>query len=223
MKISCDVGIFKKKYFLSILFAIFVIIISITRESQASINRMLGANIITSWSATYLNIDSGSVTVNENSTWAYATAIGCFFDYKTTPHISYRTSWFSFPSFINKDYNNFNTTNTEVNLHVIGFSLLRHFNIIDNDSDIWFGSGIYWQFSAFENIDSYTMYATLSFGFDYKISEDVYLCPELVAGLGMKLIRRSEDDEISIDVPTGANFSSSGLVVFFKLGAAKAF
>ena len=218
MKTGCGHGIFKKKHLIGILF---VIIISISGDLQASLNRMMGPNLITSWSSSYLIIDSGSATVNDKSAWTSATAVGWFFDYKTTPHVSFRTSWFCFPSFINKDYDNFNRDNREVNLHDIGFSLLRHFNI--SDIDLWFGSGIYWQFSTFSNINSYTLYATLSFGIDYEITDGLYLCPEIVTGLGMKLIKRSEQDKVEIEVPTGSNFSSNGFVVFFKLGVAKAF
>ena len=218
MKANCDSRIIKKQYLIGILL---VIIISISGDSQAALNRMMGPNFIASWSSSYLIIDSGSATVNDKSEWTYATAMGWFLDYKTTPHISFRTSWFCFPSFINKDFDNFNRDNREVNLHDIGFSILRHFN--NTDIDLWFGSGIYWQFSTFGDINSYTIYATLSFGLDSEIYEDIYLCPEIVTGLGMKLIKRSEQDKVEIEVPTGSNFSSNGFVVFFKLGVAKAF
>ena len=212
--------IIKKKYLIGILFAVIIICVS-ERDSEAAIRRMIGPNIIMSWSSSYLTIDSGSATVSDQATWDYATAAGLFFDYMTTPHISFRTSWFCFPGVINKNYGNFDTGKREIILHDIGFSLLRHFNIVD--IDLWFGAGMYWQFSTFSDIDSYIMYAVLSFGFDYEISEDIYLCPEFVTGVGARLIKKSANEGVEIPLPTRKDFSSSGFTIFFKLGVAKAF
>ena len=212
--------IIKRKYLISILFIV-TIINAAERDSQAAMRRMMGPNIAMSWSSSYFRIDSGSVTMADQSSWNYATAIGWFFDYMTTPYISFRINWICFPSIINKSYDNFNNTKSEINLHDLGFTLLRHLNI--DYMNLWFGAGLYWQFSTPANIDSYILYSILSFGLDYEISEDIYLCPEFITGVGMRLIKKSEDEDIVIDVPSGRNFSSNGFVMFFKLGIAKAF
>ena len=220
MKIGSDFGIIKKKYLISILFAA-AIISAAERDSEAAIRRMMGPNITMSWASSYFAINSGSVTVDDKSSWNYATALGWFFDYMATPYISYRLNWFFFPSAINRNYDNFdNSSKSEINLHDIGFSLLRHFDM--GDANLWFGAGVYWQFSTFGDVDSYIMYAVLSLGFDYEINEDIFLCPEFITGVGTRIIKKNEDT-VNIDVPTGKNFSSSGFVILFKLGVAKAF
>lgn len=220
MKIAYDFWIIKKKNLITILFV--VIISAAYRDSEAAIRRMMGPNVTMSLSSSYLNIDSSSVTVNDKSSWDYATAAGCFFDYMTTPYISFRVNWFFFPSIINRDYDNYSNSKSEINLHDLGFSLLRHFNIIDA-IDPWFGAGIYWQFATFSDVNSYAVLALLSFGFDYEISEYIYLCPEFVTGIGMRLIKKNENEDLVINVPTWKNFSSNGFVIFFKLGVARAF
>ncbi|MCL2154515.1 MAG: hypothetical protein FWH53_02500 [Leptospirales bacterium] len=212
--------IIKKKYLISILF-IGAIISATGRDSEAAVRIMMGPNVTMSWASSYLIIDSNSVTVSDKSSWHYATALGLFLDYMTTPYISYRINWICFPSVINKSYDNFNSTKSEINLHDVGFSLLRHLNI--DDINLWFGAGLYWQFSTFNNINSYILYSVLSLGFDYEISEDIYLCPEFITGIGMRFIEKSDNEDVVIDVPTGKNFSSNGFVMFFKLGVAKAF
>jgi len=209
----------KKKYLISILFTV-IIISSAYRDSVSATRRMMGPNIIMSWSSSYFIIDSGSVTVNDQAIWTYATGLGWFIDYRTTPYVSFRASWFCFPSVINKSYGNFNNTASEINLHDVGFSLLRYFNIYD--INLWFGAGAYWQFSTLGDINSYVMYPILSLGFNYAINEDTYLCPEFVTGVGMRLIKKSADDVV-IDVPTGRGFSSNGFIMFLKLGVAKTF
>ena len=220
MKISCDFKIIKRKYLIRLLFVV-TIISAADRDSEAAIRRMMGPNITMSWASSYLTINSNSITVNDKSTWSYATAVGWFFDYMATPYVSFRTNWFCFPSVINRSYDNFSNSKSEINLHDVGFSLLRHLDIAD--IDLWFGAGIYWQFSTLSDINSYIMHTVLSFGFDYEINEDIYLCPELITGVGMRLIKKSENKDVVIAVPTGKNFSSSGFLIFFKLGIAKAF
>ncbi|MCL1833107.1 MAG: hypothetical protein FWG49_01270 [Leptospirales bacterium] len=219
MKIGSDFGIIKKKHLIGILFFA-AIIISVGRDSEAAIRRMIGPNITMSWASSYLNMDSSSVTVRNDSSWTYATALGLFFDYMTTPYISFRFNWFFFPSVINRNYDDFNHTKNEISFHDIGFSLLRHFDA--GSMDLWFGAGAYWQFSTLDDIDSYIVYAVLSFGFDYEVSEDIYLCPEFITGIRMRLINKGEEETV-ITAPSGKNFSSSGIIVFFKLGIAKAF
>ena len=62
----------------------------------------------------------------------------------------------------------------------------------------------------------------LSAGFDYEFLEDIYFCPEIVFGIGAGFFKTGEGS-VQVDVPTGPDFSTSGIVIFFKLGVAKSF
>jgi len=200
---------------------IFVIIITASRDSSAGERRMLGPNITMSWASSYLAIESGSVSVQDNASWTYATAPGWFFDYLITPHVSIRTNWFFYPSLLNNDLRDYKETNGKIPLHEAGFSVLRHFSA--GSLNPWFGAGPFVQLATLDDVDSYIVHVILSVGFDYEISEDVYFCPELMGGIGSRLIKSGEDKNVVIDVPTGKGFSSSGIVIFFKIGFGKAF
>jgi len=63
----------------------------------------------------------------------------------------------------------------------------------------------------------------LSVGFDYEISDDTFFSPELMGGIGARIISKSEDQDVQIDVPTGRGFSSSGFILFLKLGVGRVF
>jgi hypothetical protein len=189
-------------------------------DSNAVVRRMIGPNITMSWASSYLAIESGSVTVQNDSSWTYATATGWFFDALLTPYISMRTNWFFYPTPINSKLEDMNKDLGEIPLHEMGFSVLRHFNF--GSLNPWFGAGPFLQFATIDDVNSYILHALLSVGFDYEISEDTFLCPQLMSGLGMKLIS-SKQQSVVIDVPTGKDFSTSGIVIFFKIGVGKAF
>ena len=59
-------------------------------------------------------------------------------------------------------------------------------------------------------------------GLDYEVDEDVFFCPELQFGIGAKIIN-SDEESVVVDLPTGSDFSTSGIIVLFKLGVAKSF
>jgi hypothetical protein len=191
-------------------------------DSHAVVRRMIGPNVTMSYASSYVAIESGSVTVQNNASWTYATATGWFFDALFTPYISLRTNWFFYPTSINSNYKDFNKRPGEIPLHEMGFSVLRHFNL--NPINPWFGAGPFMQFATINDVNSYILHALLSVGFDYEISEDTYFCPELMTGLGMKLVKSQSGQEgVQIDIPTGKDFSTSGIVVFIKIGVGKAF
>ncbi len=198
-----------------------VIIFTAENSSFSAVRRILGPNITMSWASTYLAIESGSITVQNNPTWNSAFAPGWFFDYMITPYISLRTNWFFYPTSLNNNLKNFDKTNGQIPLHELGFSVLRHFDA--GVLNPWFGAGPFVQFATPDDINSYIIHAVLSLGFDYEVSEDVYFCPELMGGLGARLISRGTDENVKIDVPTGRGFSSSGIVIFLKIGVGKAF
>jgi len=210
----------KKKSGIYLFFSIVIVIIAV-ESSTAAVRRMLGSNVTMSWASSYLAIQSNSVTVNNDTPWTYATAPGWFFDYLVTPYISLRSNWFFYPTSLNNNYRSFNKTRGQIPLHEIGFSVLRHFNV--EPLNPWFGAGPFMQFATIDDINSFIIHAVLSTGFDYEISEDVYFCPELMVGVGARIISKSEENNVVIDVPTGKGFSSSGIVVFLKIGVGKAF
>ena len=209
----------KKKYGIYLFFAI-ALIFTAAGSASAAQRRMLGPNVTMSWASTKLAIQSGSVTVQSNSSWDYATAPGWFFDYLLTPYISLRTNWFFYPTPVNSKIGDFNKNPGEIPLHEIGFSVCRHFNA--GSLNPWFGAGPYVQFATIDDVTSYIVHILVSVGFDYEIAQDVYLCPQLLSGLGMKVVK-TEEDSVVVDVPTGKDFSTSGIVIFFKLGVGKAF
>jgi len=188
---------------------------------SAADRRMLGPNVTLSWVSNKLTIESGSVTVNNNSSWNYATAPGWFFDYLLTPYISLRSNWFFYPTMFQRNLKYIDEANGRVPLHEIGFSVLRHFNA--GVLNPWFGAGPFLQFASIDDINSYVVHAILSVGFDYEISEDLFFCPELMGGIGARIISQNENANMKIDVPTGRDFSSSGIVIFLKLGVGKSF
>ncbi len=204
-----------KKYFFLLLF-----VVLLHGDLQANNRRILGIGPVLSWASSYLTIEAGSVTVQDSATWTYATAMGIFFDYMINPYISYRTEWFIYPAAINHNINESKKEFSAIELHAIGFSLLRHFNL--RKINPWFGTGPYLQFSSIGDVDSYIIHLMLSLGFDYELYPDVFLCPEFKFGLGMKIIR-SDKDSVVIDVPGASDFSTSGFVLFAKIGVAKAF
>jgi hypothetical protein len=197
-----------------------LLIFFIPAGSDAMVRRMLGPNVTMSWASSYLSIQSGNVKVQENATWTYATATGWFFDALLTPYISLRTNWFFYPTPINSRIENCTDNAGEIPLHEIGFTVCRHFNA--GSLNPWFGAGPYMQFATIDDVTSYIVHVLVSVGFDYEIAEDVYLCPQLLSGLGMKIIK-TEEDSVVVDVPTGKDFSTSGIVIFFKIGVGKAF
>lgn len=202
-------------------FITFVIILFSVSNSSAAIRRMLGPNITVSWQSTYLAIESGDIMVQDNAAWENAIALGWFFDYLITPYVSLRTNWFLYPTSMGGNYTNLTDDPGKVTGHEIGISVLRHFE--SNPLNPWFGFGPFVGFTTIDNINSYTIHAILSVGFDYEISEDVYFCPELMGGIGARIISENEEDDVSIDVPSGGDFTSSGIVVFLKIGFGKAF
>ncbi len=204
-----------KKYFLLLLFVVFL-----HSDLQADNRRMLGMGPVFSWASSYLTIEAGSVTVQDSAIWTYATAMGIFFDYRVNPYISYRTEWLIYPAVINDNIHENKKKFDVIELHAVGFSLLRHFNL--KRINPWFGTGPYLQFSSIGDVDSYIIHLTLSAGFDYEIFPDTYLCPEFRFGIGMKIVR-SDDDSVVIDVPGASDFSTSGFILFAKIGIAKAF
>lgn len=204
-----------KKYFLLLLFVVFL-----HSDLQADNRRMLGMGPVFSWASSYITFEAGSVTVHDSSTWTYATAMGVFFDYMVNPYISYRTEWFVYPAAINDNIHENKKKFAAIELQAVGFSLLRHFNL--KRINPWFGTGPYLQFSSIGDVDSYIIHLTLSAGFDYEIFPDTYLCPEFRFGIGMKIVR-SDSDSVVIDVPGASNFSTSGFILFAKIGIAKVF
>lgn len=108
----------------------------------------------------------------------------------------------------------------EISLHELGFSLIRRFG--KGYVSPWFGAGPYLQFNTIDNLNSYVFHAMLSAGFDYEFLEDIYFCPEIVFGLGASFFK-TDEGSVQVDVPTGAGFSTSGIVIFFKLGVARSF
>jgi len=161
------------------------------------------------------------VSVQENPSWYYSTALGWFFDYLLTPYVSIRTNWVLYPASLDRSVSEFNNSNGQVEYHEIGFSVLRHFN--SGQFDPWFGAGPYLQIATLDDVNSYVVYIFISTGINYEISEDVFFCPELTWGIGSRIISSSEDRDVVINVPTGKDFSSSGIVVFMKFGVGKAF
>ena len=198
-----------------------VLLLGAAGNSSAAVRRMLGPNMTMSWASSYLEIQSGSIKVQDDTSWDYATAPGWFFDYMVTPYISLRTNWFFYPTSLNSDYRDFQKTNGQIPLHEAGFSVLRHFNL--SPLNPWFGAGPFVQFATLDDVNSYIVHAVLSVGFDYEISEDVFFCPEFMGGIGARIISRNEGEDVQIDVPTGRGFSSSGFIVFLKLGVGRVF
>jgi hypothetical protein len=203
------------------LFIALVIIIFSVTDSSAAIRRMIGPNITVSWQSTYLAIESGEIIVQDNPAWENALALGWFFDYLVTPYVSLRTNWFFYPTSMGGNYTDFTEENGKITAHEIGISVLRHFE--GHPLNPWFGFGPFVGFTTLDNINSYTIHAILSVGFDYQISDDVFFCPELMGGIGARIISENEEKDVSIDVPTGGDFTSSGIVVFLKIGFGKAF
>ncbi|HOP63807.1 MAG TPA: hypothetical protein PK906_10575 [Spirochaetota bacterium] len=199
-----------------------ILILGFVSDSSlyAAKRRILGPNLTMSWASSYLAIESGSVQVENDASWTYASATGWFFDYLLNPYISMRTNWFFYPSVINSDVRDIDQRAGEIPLHEVGFSVLRHFNL--QPINPWFGAGPFMQFSTIDDPNSYIVHVLLSFGCDYEIMEDVFLCPELMAGIGARLIS-SDEETVQIDVPTGEDFTSSGIVIFFKIGVGKSF
>lgn len=197
------------------------LVFSSERDSFAGVRRMLGPNVTMSWASSYLEIQSGSIAVRDDTNWDYATASGWFFDYLMTPYISVRTNWFFYPTALNSNIMDFNKTNGQIPLHEAGFSVLRHFNL--KHLNPWFGAGPFLQFATLDDVNTYIVHAVLSVGFDYEITDDVFFCPEFMWGLGARIISKKTGEDVQIDVPTGRGFSSSGFIVFLKLGVGRVF
>lgn len=199
---------------------LFLFVLSADKELNAATRRMLGPNFTMSWASSYLAIDSASVKVQNNSSWTYASATGWFFDYMINPYISFRSNWFFYPAIINSKPDDMKDRAGEIPLHEIGFSILRHFNL--QPINPWFGAGPFMQFSTIDDVNSYILHAILSVGFDYEIIEDTFICPEFMWGIGARLVS-SNQETVQVNIPTGKDFTSSGIVIFFKLGVAKSF
>jgi len=197
-----------------------VIIILLHVDLSASKRRMVGGGPILSWASSYVTLEAGSVTVQDSATWTYATAMGMFFDYMVNPYISYRTDWFVYPAVINSEIGKGEKQYGVIEHHAVGFSLLRHFNF--KHVNPWFGAGPYLQFSTVNDVDSYIIHLMLSTGFDYEIYPDTYLCPEFKFGIGTRIIS-SNEDSVVIDVPGTNDFSTSGIIIFLKIGIARVF
>lgn len=210
----------KKKSAISLYFAVIIIMFYADYVSAAD-RRILGPNFTSSWASDKLAIESGSVTVKNSSSWDYATAPGWFVDYLLTPYISLRTNWFFYPTMFQHSPADIGKANGRVPLHEIGFSVLRHFDA--GELNPWFGAGPFLQFASIDDINSYVVHAIISVGFDYEITEDIFFCPELMFGVGARIISQSANDNLQIDVPTGRGFSSSGIVIFLKIGFGKSF
>lgn len=206
-----------KKY--KFLFSI-ILVVFLCTDSMAIQKRMLGFQFIPSFASSYLTIESTSVKVNESSSWAYASAVGFFFDYMINPYISFRFDWFLSPGLLNSNMSDLSKNLSRIKVHEAGFTLKRHFE--GNIFNPWFGAGPYIQHTAPNEINSYVIHVLLSAGFDYEITEDVFLCPDLKFGLGMQLIS-SDDESVTVELPSGGDFSTSGIVFFIKLGIAKSF
>jgi len=134
------------------LFISFIIVLSSAEISSAAVRRMLGPNITMSWASSYLEIQSGSIKVQDDTSWDYATAPGWFFDYMVSPYISLRTNWFFYPTSLNNNYSDFRKTNGQIPLHEAGFSVLRHFNLTPLNP--WFGAGPFIQFATLDDVNS---------------------------------------------------------------------
>lgn len=198
---------------------VFILIIS-ANNLYAGQRRLLGPNMTMSWASSYLTINAESITVQNDSSWTYATAGGWFFDYMVNPYVGFRTQWFFYPQIINSKPVDFFDHPGEINMHEMGFSILRHFG--KGYISPWFGAGPYMQFATIDNINSYILHALLSLGFDYEFMDEFYLCPEIFCGIGAGLFSK-ESDKVVVDVPTGSDFSTSGIVIFFKIGIARSF
>ncbi len=207
-----------KKYFVIMFF--FLSCLFSSQGIQAKQHRFLGAEFVSSFSSSYLNIESSSIRVDDNASWTRSYALGCFFDYKFHPNIALRLDWFFLPEFLNSGMDALDSRFSRVELYEAGFLLKRYFQ--SNVLDSWFGAGISLQYVLIDDFNSYVIHFLLAFGFDYEIYEDVFLCPEIQSGLGMKLLS-SNDDSLVIDLPTGSDLSTSGIVIFAKLGFAKSF
>jgi len=197
-----------------------LIILLLNADLSASKRRMVGGGPILSWASSYVTLEAGSVTVQDSASWTYATAMGIFFDYMVTPYISYRTDWFVYPAIINSGLGKREREYGVIELHAVGFSLLRHFNF--RHINPWFGAGPYLQLSTINDVNSYIIHLMLSTGFDYEIYPDTFLCPEFKFGMGTRIFS-SDEDKVVIDVPGTSDFSTSGIIIFAKIGIAKAF
>lgn len=204
----------KKFYFL------LLIVFFLQGDLLANKRRMAGAGPVFSWASSYITIEAGSVTVQDNPTWTYATAVGFFFDYLINPYISYRTEWVIYPAVINHNMNISKKEYGVIELHSAGFSLLRHFNF--RYFNPWFGAGPYLQFSSIGDVDSYVLHLMLSTGFDYEIYPGTFLCPDIKFGIGTRIVS-SDNDSVIIDVPGANDFSTSGIIIFARIGVARAF
>lgn len=207
-------------HFRSAIIASFILVLFTVGPLGAAQRRMLGPELNMSWVSSYLTINSGSVTIRKNATWSYANACGWFMDYLLNPYVSIRTHWFFYPDIINSSPAEIFENAGVITLHEIGFSLIRHFG--KGYVTPWFGAGPYLQFETIDDINSYVIHAMLSLGFDYEIMDDTYFCPELMFGIGAGFFK-SDEGSVQVDVPTGTDFSTSGIVIFFKIGVAKAF
>lgn len=205
------------KSILIITFALFVFALCPLDAAQ---RRMLGPEANMSWVSSYLTINSGSVKIQNNATWSYASACGWFLDYMLNPYVSMRMHWIFYPDVINSPPHEMFEKAGVINLHEIGFSVKRHFG--RGYVSPWFGAGPYLQFDTIDNVNSYIFHAMLSAGFDYEFVEDIYFCPEFMFGIGAGFFKNKEGS-VQVDVPTGPDFSTSGMVIFFKIGVAKAF
>lgn len=208
----------KSRFYSIILFLI--LIIASGDDLYAQRRRMLGANVNMSWASSYLTIDSTSVKVENNASWTYASAVGWFFDYMTTPHISFRSEWFFYPAAINSAPGEMKEHIGEMPLHEIGFSILKHYNF--KPINPWVGAGPYMQFSTINDVNSYILHGMISFGCDYEFLDDTFFCPEFMCGIGVRIIS-SNSNTVQIDVPTGKDFTTSGIILIAKLGVAKSF
>jgi hypothetical protein len=204
----------------TILLLLVLIILTAGDIVYAAKRRMLGPNFTMSWASSYLAIDSSSVTVENDASWTYASATGWFFDYLLNPYISFRSNWFFYPAVINSSPKDMKARVGEIPLHEIGFAVLRHFNL--QPINPWFGAGPFMQFSTLNDVNSYIVHAVLSAGFDYEFTEDTFICPELMWGIGARLLS-SDEETVQVNIPTGKDFTSSGIVIFFKLGVGKTF
>lgn len=198
-----------------------LIIIFVSTGSSAAIRRMMGPSVALTWSSSYLEIDSGSVSVQEDPSWSYSTGVGWFIDYLITPYVSIRTNLLMCPGILNKRPGEFNDAKGQMRHNELGFLLLRHLN--GGEFSPWFGAGPSLQVSTFDDVNSYILFLYLSVGLDYEISEDVYFCPEMAIGIGSGIVSSDENSNVVIDVPSGKSFSSSGIVTYIKLGVGKAF
>jgi len=205
---------------ISILLLLSFILFAAENSLHAAKRRMLGPSFTMSWASSYLAIDSASVQVENETSWTYASAAGWFFDYLINPYISFRTEWFFYPSVINCNPSDIKDKTGEIPLHEIGFSILRHFNL--QPINPWFGVGPFMQFSTINDVNSYILHAVLSAGFDYEIDEETFICPELMWGIGARLLS-SDEETVQVNIPSGKDFTSSGIVIFFKLGVGRSF